>query len=82
MALYDEIVAQVGDYGSVILVGDMLGPILAYINDHTWAQCAFVFFLFVPPLLMAQLRGEKGLESLDTIVSWLAFLLILGLALV
>ncbi|WP_217125448.1 hypothetical protein [Hydrogenophilus thiooxidans] len=57
----------------------MLKSILASINEHTWMQWAFASFLFVPPLLIAYLRGEKGLESLDTVVSWFAFLFILGL---
>lgn len=56
---------------------DMLEPFLAYINDRTWAQWAFVLFLFVPPMLMSWGEGARGLASLDIIIGWCAFLLML-----
>ena len=60
----------------------MLESFLAYINDHAWAQWAFVAFLFGPPLLASLHPSQRGLASLNTILGWFAFLIMLALLLI
>lgn len=60
----------------------MLESILAYINDHTWAQTAAAIVLFGTPALLALATGARGLASLNVIIGWFAFLLILALILI
>jgi len=56
----------------------MIGSILSYINEHTWAQWGFVLFLFVPPMLIALVSGARGFAGLDIIIGWFALLLIIA----
>lgn len=56
----------------------MLESIFSYINDHVWAQWAFVLFIFAPPIIVSATRGERGLASLSTIIAWFAFLFVLA----
>jgi len=60
----------------------MLESILAYINDHAWAQTAAAIVLFGTPALLALATGARGLASLNVIIGWFALLIMLGLLLI
>lgn len=60
----------------------MLDPLFAFISAHSWAQWLFVAFLFLPPMVMVLVTGQRGLASLGTVLGWWAFVLMLALAMV
>jgi len=60
----------------------MLETLFAFVSAHEWAQWLFVAFLFLPPMVIVLITGQRGWASLDTVLGWCALLLLLALALV
>ncbi|UBQ06334.1 hypothetical protein LCC91_04375 [Tepidimonas taiwanensis] len=60
----------------------MLETLFAFVSAHAWAQWLFVAFLFLPPMVIVLVTGQRGLASLATVLGWWALVLMLALAMV
>lgn len=60
----------------------VLDAVFAFVSAHEWAAWLFVAFLFLPPMAIVLIAGQRGFASLGTVLGWWALLLLLALALV